>query len=40
MVHGLTPDLIVTDHLMPGRSGGDLAMDLRGRWPNLPVLLV
>jgi PAS domain S-box-containing protein len=40
MAAGLTPDLIVTDHLMPGRSGGDLAMEVRGRWPDLPVLLV
>ena len=37
---GLTPDLIVTDHLMPGRSGSDLALEVRGRWPDLPVLLV
>lgn len=37
---GLSPDLIVTDHLMPGRSGSDLAMEVRGRWPHVPVLLV
>ena len=37
---GLSPDLVVTDHLMPGRSGSDLAMEVRGRWPHLPVLLM
>jgi PAS domain S-box-containing protein len=37
---GLEPDLLVTDHLMPGLSGTDLAHELRGRWRNLPVLLV
>jgi CheY-like chemotaxis protein len=31
---------VVTDHLMPGRSGVDLARDLRSRWPDLPVLIV
>ena len=37
---GLAPDLLVTDHLMPGRSGTDLARELRGRWRDLPMLLV
>jgi PAS domain S-box-containing protein len=37
---GLTPDLLVTDHLMPGKSGTDLARELQGRWPDLPMLLV
>jgi CheY-like chemotaxis protein/two-component sensor histidine kinase len=37
---GLVPDLVVTDHLMPGLSGLDLARDLRSRWPDLPVLIV
>jgi PAS domain S-box-containing protein len=37
---GLTPDLLVTDHLMPGQSGTELAHDLRARWCHLPVLLV
>lgn len=37
---GLRPTLVVTDHMMPGRSGSELAADLRGRWPDLPVLLV
>ncbi len=37
---GLAPDLLVTDHLMPGLSGVDLARDLRSRRPDLPVLVV
>jgi PAS domain S-box-containing protein len=37
---GLAPDLLVTDHLMPGQSGTDLAHELRGRWRDLPMLLV
>lgn len=37
---GLAPDLLVTDHLMPGLSGTELAHELRGRWRDLPVLLV
>jgi PAS domain S-box-containing protein len=37
---GLSPDLVVTDHLMPGLSGLDLARDLRSRQPDLPVLIV
>ena len=37
---GLAPDLLVTDHLMPGLSGTELAHELRGRWHDLPVLLV
>jgi PAS domain S-box-containing protein len=37
---GLAPDLVVTDHLMPGQSGSELAHELRGRWRDLPILLV
>ncbi|MDQ3246220.1 MAG: response regulator, partial [Pseudomonadota bacterium] len=37
---GLAPDLLVTDHLMPGMSGTELAHELRGRWRDLPILLV
>ena len=37
---GLQPDLVVTDHLMPGMSGVDLGRDLRVRWPKVPVLIV
>jgi CheY-like chemotaxis protein len=34
------PDLLVTDHLMPGMSGADLVRELRARWPGFPVLIV
>ncbi len=37
---GLNPMVVVTDHLMPGMSGGDLARRLRVRRPDLPVLIV
>ena len=37
---GLRPDLLVTDHLMPGMSGGELARSLRLQRPELPVLIV
>ena len=37
---GLVPDLVVTDHLMPGMSGVDLARLLQSRLPLVPVLLV
>lgn len=37
---GLAPDLLVTDHLMPGMTGVDLARTLRDRNPELPVLIV
>jgi signal transduction histidine kinase/CheY-like chemotaxis protein len=37
---GLSPDLVVTDHLMPGMSGADLARWLRADHPTLPVLII
>ncbi|MGZ6020112.1 MAG: PAS domain-containing protein [Phenylobacterium sp.] len=37
---GLHPDLIVTDHLMPGISGTELARRLRSENMNIPVLIV
>ena len=35
-----TPDIVVTDHLMPGLSGTELAAALRLTRPGLPVLIV
>jgi PAS domain S-box-containing protein len=37
---GLRPNLLVTDHLMPGMTGTQLARAARGGLPGLPVLLV
>ena len=33
-------DLLVTDHLMPGMTGADLAREVRSMKPGLPVLVV
>jgi PAS domain S-box-containing protein len=40
IAEGLAPDLLVTDHLMPGMTGADLARRLRARWAGLPVLII
>lgn len=37
---GFRFDLVVTDHLMPGMSGMELAAAIRAEWPDLPVLIV
>jgi nitrogen-specific signal transduction histidine kinase/CheY-like chemotaxis protein len=37
---GARPDLLVTDHLMPGMSGVDLVREIRKSVPDLPVLIV
>ena len=38
--HGLGVDVVVTDHLMPGITGGELAAALKLSRPALPVLIV
>ncbi|MEG3146423.1 response regulator [Sphingomonas sp. RT2P30] len=37
---GAAPDLVVTDHLMPGMSGAELALEVRARKPGVPILIV
>ncbi|MEI6486824.1 MAG: ATP-binding protein [Sphingomonadales bacterium] len=37
---GLQPDVLVTDHLMPGMTGTDLARQLRRHLPALKILVV
>ncbi|WP_424134651.1 PAS domain-containing protein [Roseomonas chloroacetimidivorans] len=36
---GRLPDLIVTDHAMPGMTGAELAARIRALYPALPVIL-
>ncbi len=33
-------DLVVTDHLMPGKTGVELAIVIQRHWPDVPVLIV
>ncbi len=33
-------DLLLTDLVLPGRSGGDIALELGQRWPSLRVVLM
>jgi CheY-like chemotaxis protein len=37
---GMRPDLLVTDHLMPGLSGAELARTVRAEYPGTQVLIV
>ncbi|HEX8126604.1 MAG TPA: PAS domain S-box protein [Allosphingosinicella sp.] len=37
---GLRPDILMTDHLMPGMNGTDLANVVRAQLPGTPVLIV
>jgi CheY-like chemotaxis protein len=37
---GVRPDILVTDHLMPGMNGAELALEARALQPSLPVLVV
>jgi CheY-like chemotaxis protein len=37
---GLTPALLVTDHLMPGVTGTELARAARELQPDLPILII
>ncbi|USI71436.1 response regulator [Sphingomonas morindae] len=36
---GEAPDLVITDYLMPGMNGADLAAELRRLHPTLPIML-
>ena len=40
MDNGAAIDMVITDHLMPGMTGVDLAYTLRVRYPGVPVLVI
>jgi FixJ family two-component response regulator len=33
-------DVLLTDFMLPGANGGELARSLRGRWPKLAVIVM
>lgn len=33
-------DLVLSDQLMPGQTGTELARQIKNRWPSLPVILI
>ena len=37
---GLVPDVLITDHMMPGMTGVMLAREARDKLPSLPVLMI
>ena len=37
---GYQPDIVVTDHLMPGMTGADLALQLRANHPGIAVIII
>jgi YesN/AraC family two-component response regulator len=38
--NGLLPDVLMSDHLMPGMTGVELMLKVRVRWPGVRLLLV
>jgi len=39
-IEELTPDLVLTDLVMPGRTGLELVEEVQQRWPQMPVILM
>jgi CheY-like chemotaxis protein len=33
-------DLVLSDHVMPGSTGAELARQIKAAWPSLPVILL
>lgn len=40
VLHSCSVDLVLTDHLMPGGTGTELARSVKQIWPDLPVVLI
>jgi DNA-binding NtrC family response regulator len=40
LLHSNPIDMVITDHVMPGRSGEQFIADMKKLRPNLPVLLL
>ena len=38
--NGVSPDVLITDHLMPGMTGAELVAALREQHPGLPALII
>lgn len=37
---GLKPDIVITDHIMPGMTGAEFALRLRTDYPAIPVMII
>jgi DNA-binding NtrC family response regulator len=35
-----TPDLVLTDHVMQGMTGAQLALEIKERYPEMPVIII
>jgi DNA-binding NtrC family response regulator len=40
VLHSGSVDLVLTDQLMPGGTGTELAKSIKQIWPDLPVVLI
>lgn len=40
ILSGLGVDGVVTDYRMPGMDGADFAIEVRRRWPKVPILML
>jgi CheY-like chemotaxis protein len=40
VLHSNSVDLVLTDQLMPGGTGTELARSIKQIWPDLPVVLI
>jgi CheY-like chemotaxis protein len=36
---GETPELVITDYLMPGMNGAELAKEIRAARPDIPIMI-